>query len=67
VLLVEPAAAGVVFAGWIVAAPAPIPKREQQLVQFIVIGQYCSPLAHGDMVGRVKAVRGNMTEGASIL
>lgn len=63
-LLLEPLEAAVVLAGLTPAVPSPVPQRLHDAGEHHVVGQHTAALAHGDVVGRVEALGGQIPEGA---
>jgi hypothetical protein len=63
-LLAEAFVAGIVLAGLAVAITSPVSEALGNGLELFVIGKYRTALAHGDVVRRVKAQRGNVAKGA---
>ena len=57
-------AAGVVLAGRAITVAAPVTKAFGDDLQLVMIGEYRTAFAHGDMVRRVKAQRCNVAKAA---
>ncbi len=60
-------AAGIVLAGRAVTVAAPVAERFGDTLEFVVAGEYGTALAHGDVVGRVKAQGADVAKGADQL
>ena len=56
----------VVLSGVAPAVSPPVPKGQDYFLQIVIVGQYGPTFAHGHVVGRVEAERGQIAEGARV-
>src|SRR5207237_7647719 len=62
----ESLSTSIVDAGRAIAVAAPIADALDGAVEVVVVGQHRAALAHGHVVGRIEAERGQVAEGSSL-